>query len=47
VTRSASDERWSGARGRLPVCPPGQAEGIGQLRFLKRQDSLPVSMISQ
>jgi hypothetical protein len=37
----------------VPVCPPGQAGGgvwgggLNQARFLKRQLSLPVSMMSQ
>ncbi len=40
------DERRSGAR-EVPVCPPGASRGGTQPRFLKRQLSLPVSMISQ
>jgi hypothetical protein len=47
VTRSAPGVRRSGARGRGLFAHLGKLGGTAQPRFLKRQDSLPVSMISQ
>jgi hypothetical protein len=47
VTGSFPHEQRNGARGRFACLPTWASWGNGQARFLKRQLSLPVSMISQ